>query len=768
MKAKSFVDSNFFIFIMAFFLGWCVYSLKLVSIIKLLGELDFSFYPVLMLIQGASLFVSMKIMIRVSEKNDKIFYLIALLAGFAVVYFTSNFTLNSWAQGRYGWAYSCAVFMLSTFIILAIDITTRMIVTSQLSLLENPNSSAHACFALEIGVIFGAVATLTISRFVDPNDWLTPVLMIVPFCIGLYCLLILTRKKSAANESPQSEKIEHALELHKQNLKSNIGRFLPLMVAIVAIALICKQLQGFAVFVGLKQWQASSQQPIAEIFSTLAIIQNTLVLLFLIPSFFSQKKSTQWTHGFRFYFLIQTASMFFISVFSFAATLIGTGILRKIIQRAFLNQLFNLLLASIPKGIRFIIKSRSQKYGQSIAYASLALLSYLAINDYIAFQAVWFITGLIALSGVAVLYFLVRRLNAFHYENIKEFSSCPFNVYEAISSCYALSNKDATQYASRLSPLFEQEKIPFILKKSLLHAIGEMRNENSINFLCDSFYRYPREDVQLQILIALNNFKHKEIDPFFLNVLKNTMYSDTQRGELKSSFCEVIAKRLPQETIKMTQDIIDSNPEDIRITGNAIDVLGSIATRLNSKEICQYLAKFLAPEYPRRIRINTIKHLYHQAQYRQQIDEIILSVHNSTILEDRCGAAYLYGVLGIKQHLNYIEALNKETNNRNATVLLSLLRLDQEYVIREIIDLIDEATTQEAMVYINQIYRLEDARLRYKIYFAMIEYYPQHTNAVLNLMRQSQKNFDEDRLIIIEEAQRKGIQISEDLIYPAS
>ena len=767
MKAKSFAHSNTFVFLMAFFLGWSVYSLKLVSIIKLLGELEFSFYPILMLIQGASLFISMKVMIRISEKNDKIFYVLSLLAGLSVVYFTSNQTLNSWAQTNFGWLYSCAIFMLSTFIILAIDITTRMVVTSQISLLENPNSSGHACFALEIGVIFGAIVTLAISRFIPANSFITPILMITPFGIGLYCLLILSRKKTVSVNSPRSQKIEDALQIHNKSLKSNIGRYLPLMVGLVAIALICKHLQGFAVFVGLKQWQASSQQSIAEIFSTLAIIQTSLVLLFLVPSFFSRKKSTQWTHGFRFYFLIQAISMFFISLFSYAATLIGTGIIRKIIQRSFLNQLFNILLASIPKSIRFIIKSRSQKYGQSIAYSTLAILSYLSINAVIPFTTVWLIAGLIALSGIAVLYFLIRRLNAFHFRNVEEFATCPFNVYEAITSCYALSNKDAAKYANRIAPLFKQEKIPFILKKSVIHAIGEMKNDSSIELLCDTFYRYPREDVQLQILLALNNFNDQKVDQFFLKVLKNTVYSDTQRGELKASFCDVISKRLPQQTIAMTKQIIDSNPEDIRVTGNAIDVLGGIATRLKSKQIQQYLSQFLAPKYPRRVKINTIKHLYNQNQYRAQIDEIILSVHNSQLLEDQCGAAYLYGILGISKHLDYIEKLNVQTSHRNATVLLSLLRLGQEYVVREIIDLIDEATTQEAMVYINQIYRLTESKLRYKIYFAMIEYYPQHTNAVLQLMRKSQKNFDDDRLVIIEEAERKGIKIAEDLIYPS-
>jgi|GEM_PF-3235495 len=769
MKARSFIQSNLFIFIMAFMLGWCSYSLKLVSIIKLLGELDFSFYPLLMLVQGASFFISMKFMIHVSEKNNRVFYFLSLMTGLLVVFFTSSGPLNNMAQTHFGWAYSCAVFMLSTFIILSIDITTRMLVTDQISLLENPKASSHASFALESGVIFGASLTLGITRTMSPDsEILAPFAMTTPFWISLACLLLVSARVKEVAPAIDNQGIATALDQHTSNLKKNINKYLPFMVALFAIVLICKQLQGFAVFVGLREWQQSSQQSVATLFSILAILQNSLILLFLIPSFFTAGKSTSWSHGFNTYFLFQAASMLFISVYSFTASLIGTGIIRKITQRSFLNQSLNILLASIPQSIRFIIKSRSQKYGQTISFLVLALLSYLAINQYLAFETVWFITALFALSGLVVLYLLMQRLNVFHLNNIKEFCTCPYNVYEAITSCYALSNRDAARFYPQLTPMLQRNDIPPTLKKAIIHAIGEMKNEQSVNYLMDLFPQFPREDIQLQILIALNHFQRLDVDNFFQNVLRDTMYVDTKRGELKVSFSEVISRRMPEPTISLATKVIESTPNDFRVVGNAIDVLGEIAFRLRSRKILDYLSQFLAPHYPRRIRVNAIKHLYHLKKYRPTIDKIIASVHHSDILEDQTGAAYLYGVLGVSDYLPFIHALNEKTQRRHSTVLLSLLRLDQEGVERDIIDLLDEASTEEALVYINQIYRIREDKKRYKIYFALIQYYPDHVSKVLQLMRSSEKNFDNDRQIMVREAERHGIKIADDLIYQAT
>ena len=279
------------------------------------------------------------------------------------------------------------------------------------------------------------------------------------------------------------------------------------------------------------------------------------------------------------------------------------------------------------------------------------------------------------------------------------------------------------------------------------------------------FNQFPREDVQLEILRALSKYPNLEIENFLQTVLKKTMYYDTRRGDLKISFCEVIAKRMPQPTISLATQVIESNPSDTRVVGNAIDVLGEIATRVRSRKIFDYLARFLAPDYPRRIRINAIKHLYHVKAHRQVINEIILGVHNSTRLEDQCGAAYLYGILGIYDHLAFIQALNEKTRHRNSTVLLSLLRLNQTGVEIDIINLMREATPEQAQIYINQLYRVRDEKLRYRVYFALLQYYPENVNDILHLLRDSLKNFDRDRAVIIEEAERLGIPIADDLLY---
>lgn len=766
MKAKSLFKSNLFIYFLVFLLGWCTYSLKLVSIIKLLGELDFKFYPILMLAQGTSLFLSMKIMTKISEQNEKIFYFTALFAGFGLVFFTSSTTLNQWAKLEFSWMYSCVVFMLSTFIILAIDITTRLLVTNKLSLLENPKASAYVNFAEELGVILGASITLGLaSSVVNLFELFTPITMTLPFTLALLCLTLISKQESAPLVLIENPKIRQALDEHSYRLRRNIGKYLWFMVALVCIVMVCKHLQGFAVFVGLKKWQELTQQSISTIFSILAIVQNGLIMIFILPSLFGNRNSTRWSRGFNFFFSLQTLSMFFIVAFPFATSLIGSGVLRKIAQRAFLNPSMTMLIASIPKAIRFEIKSKSQKFAHSISYLVLASLSYLAINQYIKFEIVWLVAALISLSGFFVLNILLRKLNFFHAKNIKEFKTCPFNVYEAISSCYALANRDACRYYHDLARALELEETAPIFKKAVIHTIGEMRNKESVNYLMALFRKLPREDIQLEILRALNKHNRLEIDHFFQNVLKETMFSDTGRGELRISFCEIISQRMPESSVSLATRVIENHPTDSRVVGNAVDVLGDIADRVRSKKIYEYLAKFLSPEYKRRVRINAIKHLYHLPKYRSQIEEIILNVHNSSEMEDRTGAAYLYGVLGITDHLPYVQALNTQTGCRNATVLLSLLRLNQENVEADIVNLLREATPQQAKVYINQIYRVKEKKLRYTVYFHLLQYHPENLNDILHLMRDSQKNFDMDRLAIIKEADRLGIKISDDLLY---
>ena len=766
MNKQSIFESNWFIFLLAFLLGWCGYSLKLVSIIKLIGDLDFKFYPLLMLFQGISLFASMKILTKISERNERLFYLISLFSGLFLVFITNNQSINGWAQQRFDWLYPFSVFMLSSFIILAIDITTRLLVTSKLSMLKDPRAAARVSFFGELGVILGAVLTLFITQFAQHLPvFLEATAMSFPFIVALLCLYKITSTESSIPIKASNEIINRSLDQHTDSLRISLQRYLPYMIGLIAIVMICKQFQGFAVLIGLKEWQVSSQQTVSTLFSMLSLIQNGLILVFILPSVFGKDQSTIWSMGFRFFFVIQAFSMFLIGIYSVPATLIGTGVVRKITQRSFLGKSLNMLIASIPKAVRFEAKSKSQKWAHSLSYLFLALFSYLAIYDHVSYSFVWAFAGILSLSGLYMLYHLVKQLNHFHMRNIREFCTCPFNVYEAISSCYSLANGDARRYYKQISVILDRKDNRSIFNKAMIHTLGEMRKEETIDYLIKIFYDTRREDIQLELLIALNKFDSLEVDNFFQSVLRKTIFEDTERGELKISFCEIIAERMPHSSITTTIHIIEQNTASDRVVANAIDVLGEVSKYSNNDKIHEYLSKFLGSKYTRRIRINSIKHLYHINRYKEEIEHIILSAHHSKQLEDRAGAAYLYGVLGISKQIGYVVQLNDETNHRNPTVLLSLLRLNVAGAADDFIELLRESNSVEILIYINQLYRVRNNQQRYNIYFSLLRKYPEHVSDILRAMKDSFKNFDHDRLVVIEEADRLGIKISDDLLY---
>ena len=757
---------NLAVYLLALFLGWAGYSLKLVSIVKLLGELDFKFYPLLMLIQGVTLFGSIKLMTRISENNEKRFYVITLVLGLLLAFVANNFEFNQFARNELGWRYSFIVFLLSAFVMLAIDITTRLLVTSKISMLENPKAATIVTFFGEAGGLAGAILTLLLTQSVMFfNSILTPLVMSFPFVVALLFIFLMQGEEKASSSYSDNPKIEEALKQHSITLKQHLRYFLPVLIAIVSVVLMLKHIQGFAVIVGLKQWQESSEQSITSLFSVLAIIQYTLILLILVPYFFVKNKSTMWSGGFRVLFFAQTFTMLLISIIPSPVTLLASGVIRKIIHRSFVGKSMNMLISSIPESIRFEVKSKSQKVAHTVAFVTLSLLSFLAINNWISFQVVWFLGAVTAVIGIFLVRSLLRKLNRFHVENILEFSRCPFNVYEAISSCHSLANKDAAKYFSKVSNVINKKYSRSIFAKALIHTMGEMKNPQAIEYLFELFYVAKREDVQLEILKALNRFEGLEIDHFMLTVLKKTMYQDTQRGELRTSFCRVIADRLPQQSIGIATQAIEENPDDSRVIGNAIDVLGEISSQRQTKKINRYLAKFLSNDFSRRVRLNAIKHLYHVARHKRQIEDILVGLESSSKLQDQAGAAYLYGVLSVSEKIEFVQQLNIVTDRRNSTVLLSLIRLGVSGTEYDFIHLLREADSKQALNYLKQLYRVREKRFRYLVYSAILERYPEDVSHVLHAMRDSFKNFDEDRRVIIEEAQRRGIAISDDLLY---
>ena len=109
--------------------------------------------------------------------------------------------------------------------------------------------------------------------------------------------------------------------------------------------------------------------------------------------------------------------------------------------------------------------------------------------------------------------------------------------------------------------------------------------------------------------------------------------------------------------------------------------------------------------------------------------------------------------------------LDQATLNKHSTVLLTMLRLEQEDADSNFLNLLLNANRDDAQRFIKQLYRVDNDKQRYQVYFTLLNSFPDRVNDVLYMMRDSFKNFDKDRQIIIEEAERLNVKISDDLLY---
>jgi len=135
------------------------------------------------------------------------------------------------------------------------------------------------------------------------------------------------------------------------------------------------------------------------------------------------------------------------------------------------------------------------------------------------------------------------------------------------------------------------------------------------------------------------------------------------------------------------------------------------------------------------------------------------------VLEDKTGSAYLCGILGIKDYLAFVEQLNQATMKMHSTVLLTLLRLEQEGAEHNFLKLLLNANKKDSQRFIKQLHRVEEDQQRYLVYNTLLTEYPDRVSDVVYMMRDSYKNFDQDRQIIIEEAERMAVKVSDDLLY---
>ena len=264
---NRFVDSHLFIYILSFAAGCSIYSLKLISIIKLLEELSFEFFPGLMLIQGIVIFFSTNIFKSISKRSETLFFVLAVLTGAMTVYL-GNFKVikNITTSQDATILYSCIVFLLSTISLLALESTVKLINVKKVSVLRNPNISTLLVLMEELGIFFSALLYILFGEFLAGHGSYN----LIP--ISVICIMVFLLAFFDFQEKGTVRTTYHKIDGDQNNKEKY--KFVPLFIGVFCFVGLTKSFQGFATLIGINEFVAASENNLTNIFSKIAIHPN--------------------------------------------------------------------------------------------------------------------------------------------------------------------------------------------------------------------------------------------------------------------------------------------------------------------------------------------------------------------------------------------------------------------------------------------------------------------------------------------------------------
>ena len=134
---RIFKQTDFPYYLLSFLGGFCIYILKLASIVKVLDELGMEFYPALMLIQGISIFIALKFSEHKASQSPFKFCTFVFISGFTVVTI-GNASVLQFSSGSH--IFPVSLFITCSILLSLLEVNMNDIVFSQVSLLKNPRN----------------------------------------------------------------------------------------------------------------------------------------------------------------------------------------------------------------------------------------------------------------------------------------------------------------------------------------------------------------------------------------------------------------------------------------------------------------------------------------------------------------------------------------------------------------------------------------------------------------------------------------------------
>lgn len=741
-------------FLLTFLLGFSSYFLKLVSIVKLIDEISLSSYPALMLIQAFTVFSFLSFCTKMSKiSNEKLSQFI-FLSSAVLIMLSNNEWLMSSSKELGIPLVPIIIYLISANLGLALEISVQTMVSSKASVLKNPQLATQMTFMMEIGAIAGAMVTYFFVA--GSSYWQKNILMTLPFFLMAGIVLGLNKLNTnykVYQVSKGEEELVEPVQVNKYHYP-----FMYWFIGLVAVISILKFTQGFGMIYGLFELKNSGHEELMKLFSKVSLVQTLIIMTLYLPKLFFRSAKMTWGKGFRFFLWGQTVLMTILAITINPIALIGTDVVRKIIQHVFLDESMGILFSSIPAQARLELRNTAEKYSNMVGFGFLALFSFLGLNGFLPWPVLWGSVGAIAGLGIFLRQKLYDHLSDFQVSNIVR-----SNIDEAIFSCYCLANKEAIKHHYALVSLLKNNPKPE-LAKAIVFALGEMQDSRTLEFILDYYKKTENEDMQLCVIQALVKFKSHRVDLFLLRSLISMIKEQTSLGEIRRSIFFAITTRLRNMAVPAILSILEENDQDHRIVANAIVVLCEISELKADEEIYDVLSCYLEPKYSRRVRSDAVVGLYHTKKYHLPAVSVLNSFLTSSEQYDRSAVSYIAGKLHLTGLTPFILENSAQANHKSSTLLIALLNLRYPKAHGQLADLIINDTKDMALTAINQLSVINNKKLRYNLYFEIFARYPEKINYLLSLLSESKRDFEMDRQMIIKEARRMGLAIHEEVV----
>lgn len=641
-------------------------------------------------------------------------------------------------------------FLLSSNLSLALEISVQTMVSSKASVLKNPQLATQMTFMMEIGSIVGAAITYLFVA--GAGYWQKNILMILPFFLMagiVWGLGKIDSHQPIHSESQDSPPVE--VNIHHYP-------FMYWFIGLVSIVSVLKYNQGFGMLYGLIELKKAGHEELVKLFSKVSLIQTFVIMSLYLPKLFLKNHKTTWGRGVRIFIWGQASLMSVLAITIHPIALIGTDVIRKIIQHVFLDESMGILFSSIPAQARLELRNTAEKYSNMIGFSSLALFSYLGINNIVAWPILWGSLAAIAVLGIFMRSRLYNQLSDFQVSNIVR-----TNIDEAVFSCYCLANKEAVKHHFALVCLLRNNPKPE-LAKAIIFALGEINDPRTLEFILEYYKKTENEDMQLCVIQALVKFKSHRVDLFLLRSLISMIKEQTSLGEIRRSIFFAITSRLRNMAVPAILSILEENDNDHRIVANAVVVLCEISELKADSEIYDVLSRYLDPKYSRRVRSDAVVGLYNTKKYHLAAVSVLNSFLTSNEQYDRNAVSYIAGKLNLTGLTPFILENSAQANHKSSTLLIALLNLKYPKAHQQLADLIVNDSKESALTAINQLSVINNKKLRYNLYFEIFARYPEKINYLLSLLSESKRDFEMDRQMIIKEARRMGLTIHEEVV----